>query len=384
MGSHVHMHARAKGNVTDRGIFSTPIEPRIGFAKGWLTGGTDPADGSVECGDGTEYPLAVTADQLCEIMYRVRDVKITSGSFSGNFTRTVNVFDYSGSFASTFHDGTRPTELLLEPTATPYTNIYGSSVSGDFKLMRGNQGYPGADLPSTFYDSDYGGEFGGLYTTGTGIDARDAITELALWRNTSSFSTRFLPSGMSMESLLGFSESTTNIGSSFHGSTLSASISSVRNDGSSGGEISYNYYSGASTILGIENNVAFIDTAGNGNPFHPDNTIYIKLEAFLRSSFLHSSLSSTLISVSTKQNSASSIRVNRDPTGGSLTINLSGGDSVSCPLYWDITAFSTNHPAFTGLESSDLIFTATKWWPYDDGKGNPVWDENTGAKINQP
>jgi len=55
---------------------------RFEFVNGWMTGGTDPADGSVECGDGTAFPMEVTLDQVAEIFYRVKDAWFTGGSAS--------------------------------------------------------------------------------------------------------------------------------------------------------------------------------------------------------------------------------------------------------------------------------------------------------------
>ena len=52
---------------------------RFEFVNGWMTGGTDPEDGSVECGDGTAFPMEVTLDQVAEIFYRVKDAWITEG-----------------------------------------------------------------------------------------------------------------------------------------------------------------------------------------------------------------------------------------------------------------------------------------------------------------
>jgi hypothetical protein len=65
--------------------------PRIEFVKGWLTGGTDPEDGSEECGDGTFYPLKVTWDQLEEILYRVRDSWFISGRIKYSATELVEI-----------------------------------------------------------------------------------------------------------------------------------------------------------------------------------------------------------------------------------------------------------------------------------------------------
>jgi hypothetical protein len=85
---------------------STP-SLRFSFVKGWLTGGTDPADGSVECGEGTAYPLKVTRDQLAELFYRVRDARF-SGSVSANygFTTITLIADATTAPPSDFHSGT--------------------------------------------------------------------------------------------------------------------------------------------------------------------------------------------------------------------------------------------------------------------------------------
>jgi len=71
----------------------TTPDLRFEFVNGWLTGGTDPADGSVECGDGTAFPMPVTLDQVAEIFYRVKDAWFTGGSASWEIsgsTQTIN------------------------------------------------------------------------------------------------------------------------------------------------------------------------------------------------------------------------------------------------------------------------------------------------------
>lgn len=63
-------------------------DPRVYFINGWLTGGTDPADGSVESGDGTPYPMEVTGtvaekfDKIWDLFTRVKDASFTGGSVS--------------------------------------------------------------------------------------------------------------------------------------------------------------------------------------------------------------------------------------------------------------------------------------------------------------
>jgi hypothetical protein len=48
----------------------TTFSPRITFVK----------KTAEEVGDGTDFPMLVTIDQLAEIMYRVRDAWFTAGS----------------------------------------------------------------------------------------------------------------------------------------------------------------------------------------------------------------------------------------------------------------------------------------------------------------
>jgi len=95
---------------------------RFTFVKGWLTGGTDPADGSVECGHGTAFPMEVTLDQVAEIFYRVKDAWFTGGSASWKAygsTQTIN--------AST----DAPTNRRLDVGATTYQQRGYCKLGGD-------------------------------------------------------------------------------------------------------------------------------------------------------------------------------------------------------------------------------------------------------------
>lgn len=60
-----------------KGVFT--LDERVTFVNGWMTGGTDPADGSVECGDGAPFPMELTLSQLAELLFRVKDAWITEG-----------------------------------------------------------------------------------------------------------------------------------------------------------------------------------------------------------------------------------------------------------------------------------------------------------------
>lgn len=87
---------------------------RFEFVSGWMTGGTDPADGSVECGDGTAFPMEVTLDQVAEIFYRVKDAWFTAGQADWK----IDVF---GTPSATFPAPTSaPTNRRLDITSTTY------------------------------------------------------------------------------------------------------------------------------------------------------------------------------------------------------------------------------------------------------------------------
>jgi hypothetical protein len=97
-------------------------ENRVQFVKGWLTGGTDPADGSVECGDGTAFPMEVTLDQVAEIFYRVKDAWFTGGSAS---------WKYLG-FAQTINAATdAPANRRLDVSASTYQQRGYCKLGGD-------------------------------------------------------------------------------------------------------------------------------------------------------------------------------------------------------------------------------------------------------------
>lgn len=112
MGKSITFRGRGRGtSVADPPLDPAPTEPiavsnaepRVKFVKGWLTGGTDPADGSVECGPKTLHPLQVTLTQLAELMYRVKDSYV-DGSCYTNLGYTVYVMDFAS--------GTTPTDFF--------------------------------------------------------------------------------------------------------------------------------------------------------------------------------------------------------------------------------------------------------------------------------
>ena len=91
MGERITFRGRVRGGIIGSGVAVSATDTLVLYRKGWLTGGTDPADGSVEVGDGTDYPLEVSIEQMEAINYRIKQVgcascfAVTLGG--GSFTR---------------------------------------------------------------------------------------------------------------------------------------------------------------------------------------------------------------------------------------------------------------------------------------------------------
>jgi len=100
----------------------TTLDLRFEFVNGWLTGGTDPADGSVECGDGTAFPMEVTLDQVAEIFYRVKDAWFTGGGVS---------WEFSESTVSISAPTAAPTNRRLDVSASTYQQRGYCKLGGD-------------------------------------------------------------------------------------------------------------------------------------------------------------------------------------------------------------------------------------------------------------
>lgn len=321
-------------------------EKRVTLVKGWLTGGVDPADGSVECGDGTAYPLEVTIGQLAEIYYRVRD----------------SIF--SGAITETYNDGVNPASYItLGISGTPATNLVeynavndGGGGSVNYFVQRG---YSTEDVVG------WGQYFGEPYTVtfdGDGspspppsIDYYDANKERAVW----------IPDidvGFNSSELkTGYSHNL--VGGWYGGADFTYSGYRVYHDIDNGsGDL---YVGDASLIFG--NQIAWLDENGSGNPFDPLNKLYISLQFDIYGIIYTGEFWSTLIS-------PSSIEF---PMGVNLEIKLQTGDVITCPLYSNRFYPDPNY-YYTGA----IRVAATEWWPYAKGApATPVWNTGTGAKL---
>lgn len=156
MGERITTSERAEGCVTQSFFGGVSIvEPRVKYVKGWLTGGTDPEDGSVECGAGTEYPMMVSLDEMCEIFYRVRDGWFTAGAINSN-TQVEDKIPIAGQ---------------------PNANLAFISTSPDYEYQRG---YHWFDATQQLYH-------GTIYDY-NGSSVQDAESELAMFNRPYTFS----------------------------------------------------------------------------------------------------------------------------------------------------------------------------------------------------
>jgi hypothetical protein len=317
--------------VEDNGAVSI-TEPRVKFIKGWETGGTDPEDGSVECGDGTEYPLEVTVEQLSEIMYRVRDSWFTAGSLS----KITDIPD-EGSSSTTTIAGTPPAEKFsyFESSFVDYGySRRGYSLEADpsFYLI---------DLPDLeYYSTPYA-------VGGRGEHAYDMDNEYGMWSS--------------------FGGSTAGHGSSFYYNSdpffqlynRSAFEHAILTDTDDGADIEGNYGLQPTNTNGGSERLSLIFSGkvtwvGGDNPFDPAAKLYVGLD----------------FDVSGSGGDASSNETGKSDASAVLKLQLTGMDFVSCPLY------TLNSDTVT-----DFVITAKKWWPYAKEDGTPMYSATTGLPL---
>jgi hypothetical protein len=294
---------------------------RFTFVKGWLTGGTNPADGSVECGDGTSYPMLVTLDQVAEIFYRCRNTKIEGYEASVNYS--------SQTYSTKFMDGYLPEQnyILPESNFPPEWQQY---VKRGYTFF--SAGYGSAEeWLSSHCDPAYQEEGRNYY------DGKD---ELCLWPPDS-------------------------VGA-FNGEIRHAS----GHRGIQGSPPStYGAYSFGRPDPDYPFGPAFIDFlvspevafVGASSPLSPDAKLYLRI-AFRDIGQIfpfwdHGS------------------RSGGSPIGGYAEVVLSSG-TLRFPIYMD---------SRFGMVSTLVTYpklVVTEWWPYaKDSPAVPVWNSATGAKL---
>jgi hypothetical protein len=368
---------------------------RFEWVKGWLTGGADPEDGSVECGEGTAFPMEVTLDQLAEIMYRVRDAQWVSGTATrikqylddpeiSTFTAVTTFTSYPPPLEKVEYWHSEIDPGLGYPLDAAYTRRGYVTVTNqespdipmeDYGInLFSKTAYLGLQLPQAMSVTDY-------------LAFRESINEISLWANafkdTQPNLVGHYNSGEDLDSNSGYSgylssppNDTFKTGFSFTGSSWTDSYVepsiyapfSTFEDSQSPGAVPY--YGGGATIM-FSGQVAWVDENGSGNPYDPMNKIYIGMEFYLRDSldgtfgnFSHHTNKSVLNSQSGFVSSKLS----------DLKLRLSDESFVKAAIYG---SEENEYELYTTASATDWIFEAVEWWPYQNGGGN-VWNPATG------
>jgi hypothetical protein len=357
-----------------QGVFTNEL--RFQWVKGWLTGGTDPEDGSVECGAQTQYPVEIVdsmgrskLDILAEIFYRVKDAQFTSGSFG------IDAFGENSILQIT---STPPTAALA--TFVGIADIEAASVRG--YCATANLESPAQPL------ADYGASlFGEAYYQPSGysvsIAARDiANSEYALWVNGSSD----IPKS---RAYVGWFGDTFTTLTDFAPSTLAAPFRTGFTQ-----EFQNTFYPEFFDLYGIYGNVndedglsycniyirptvAFIDSNDSGNPYDPANRIFLGL-AFQGYVLARNPSNFEIYLVSDDSVIAGPML----PAEINVTLKLSDGVELSAPLFFDSGTESISFDPDYIKTGYDFVIEAVEWFPYaKDSPASPVWDAATGEKL---
>jgi len=324
---------------------------RLNFVEGWITGGT-PIPGGVECGDNTLFPLEVTAKQLYEIMYGVKDAWFTSGSIEalGGSVSVIGSPVVGDPLISWVYN--RETERAYSVRRTP-------SYAYAKHFLK--EGYP-TGIGSSIYTHGFEADnkerlmFTGLATSKINLPMSGMP---APYRPYSSYT------GDSIYDTLTFR-------CGFHHLVTSSDYtSSPPTDYGfytyfSGGGSLPDSYNGLESSLVFSGRVAWVDSNGSGDPFDPLNKLYVEMSFVFGggyASFAPPYYFATQVSITAPLYQGA---VNCD-----LVLQLSNS-SVRCPLYYDIPIISTLGSV------SDFVITAKKWWPYADYTGSPKFNVDTG------
>ena len=285
---------------------------------------------SGEVGDGTAWPLLVTPDQLAEIAYRVKDMRVADG---GSATYTVTV---------------EAEELVYSFVGDDYTPSDSALCSDDF--LRGYY----ASLPDseTFVvPASHADYFGEEYSIDTPFET------MRVWNISDNERGMWLPE---LDAGGGFSFPAFTVagrlatGLSFTSYQAAKWAFEFPGSGGSGGAGLY-----------FLPQVAFVDTTGSGNPLDPGNELYMGC-GFSAGPFD----GSTDFGLSSFPAEPPYIGV------GTIDLDIVLSDStVTMVIYCH--AIAEPDGSFSG---SPIEIRATKWWPFAK-PGGPAWNSATGEKL---
>jgi hypothetical protein len=320
---------------------------RLKWVTGWLTGGTDPADGSVECGDYTSFPMEITGstiadkfDKLAEIFYRAKYAQFTENNLGGISGISFGVTSGSISPRVMWSDG--------EGLSNNYLNTgYWTFDENPFDVYAAALPFLGEQYTENYWDA--------LEASGTFRDINES--ESGMW----------LPNGAGTEQ-----PKWNNPIDSIANGGLTTNAFSWGSRSASGTEtqptipvpwVTDDYFSppiyeGLEISVGFSGRVGVVYGGVAGDLFHADNRFFLEMlfsgEVLGASYFFNSGVTESGF----------------DATSAVYTMRLSTGD-LSCPL-------NCTESGFTG----DIIHQVTEWWSYaKDSPALPVWNTTTGEKL---
>lgn len=320
-----------------------------------------------DVGDGTEFPLEVTLDQLAEIMYRVKDCKFTTGETIIQFT---DEFSDTNLTTLSFNFGDPDPSLYSGPNGfgnSVMVRAYCTSIQDDY-------GSPPTEPMQAW--SQY---FSETYTRAgvtEDVRVRDAVPEYAIWAratapdaNPSTYDSYVLmyPFGPYIIPLpdIGF-----RTGFSF----LAYDGVDEELAGYPTCQSEFTFAGGSECYLNFTGQVAWVDVSGSGNPADPANRIFIGM------TFAQGGDPVVVSTRATELPAVYPAEASPSLTGSLFELELSEGVVVSCPLYW--------YPVFAAAggqvlySATNYRIKATEWWPYAKGSpATPVWDSSDGTKL---
>lgn len=375
MGQRVTFREReSNGAISDDGdpAAVSIVEPRVKFVKGWITGGTEYPD-AVECGDGTDFPLEVTPAQLFEIMYRVKDAKVTAGSFITTFPNSpfddiVNTMNFTS--------GDLPDDLFSMEDGDPIV----SYVRGFCTSIESFDPPNDPDPMPTYRDAYFGGYYVNDNGLGTYVKIREASSELALWASLEDPATVFNNHGK-FDLFLRDPGGYLFLDVSAMDFRFRTGFSFLAQEGYGTGVSGHPYGfstaffpgGGSTAYLNFSGKVAWVDDTGSGNPFDPGNRLFIGM-IFAQANdpvVISTKIDNTLGTISPGVTTPTL-------TGTLFEVELSGGEVVSCPLYWYVM-YTPGGESVSSAENYRV--KATEWWQYALPNGAPNWDAGTGEWL---
>jgi len=314
----------SKGIVVDRGgtgpgpVLSighagiSYVEPRVDYLRGQVS--PTPDDGFLACGDGTDFPMKVTVDQLFKIVYQVRDAVYVSGkswvigytwdSPSWEDTNEVRIAEENipapGSPLAQYTTGS---ELFDDAVASSFRGYAASKSADDDNYDEPPSERPMKNNPEEWFSDYY--DVGSRWSTGEGpygytnIRVVEAVSEWAMWANRSDptdqdsigryeieppqdYYLSYAPPAVTLCSPFrtGFSYSGTSYTptTSQHSCYAPTQYYYSTRPNYPGG----NLLNGAVSVsLEFSGKVVYVDLTGSGDPFDPGNELYLGMNFYV-------------------------------------------------------------------------------------------------------